>query len=220
MFQRLKNISTGFMMALLVLTIWVQRYPSPVTAVQAQSCASFPSQAAAQAAYRANPTGLTGLDRDNDGYACEENAPPCDPTPVLRPGVVVETPPDITGIACREEIRTARAATAVPTASATPVPAATPTPSAAVARQDSLTIGCNNVVLTSPAGTSMTSVAANIMPAGALSAIFKYVNETGRFTAYSPAAPDFVNDYAAIQARFEPVFICMTAPGTLTQPAA
>ena len=36
----------------------------------------------AQAAYRADPTGLANLDRDKDGIACEALKCPCDKTPV------------------------------------------------------------------------------------------------------------------------------------------
>jgi Excalibur calcium-binding domain len=46
------------------------------------NCSAFPSQAAAQAAYRANPVGLANLDRDRDGIACEDNPAPFDRTPV------------------------------------------------------------------------------------------------------------------------------------------
>lgn len=49
------------------------------------TCGAFASQAAAQAAYRANPTGLRGLDgNDRDGIACEGNPPPYDRIPVPR----------------------------------------------------------------------------------------------------------------------------------------
>lgn len=54
---------------------------APVEA-QRQTCSSFPTQAAAQAAYRANPVGLANLDADHDGIACESNRCPCDRTPV------------------------------------------------------------------------------------------------------------------------------------------
>ena len=43
------------------------------------SCNSFPNQASAQAAYRANPAALGSLDRDRDGVACESLPCPCDP---------------------------------------------------------------------------------------------------------------------------------------------
>ena len=42
------------------------------------TCGSFPNQAAAQAAYRANPAALGGLDRDRDGVVCESLPCPCD----------------------------------------------------------------------------------------------------------------------------------------------
>jgi serine/threonine protein kinase len=49
-----------------------------------RNCSDFPSQAAAQAALRANPSDPDGLDRDRDGIACETNRPPLDRTPVPR----------------------------------------------------------------------------------------------------------------------------------------
>jgi hypothetical protein len=50
---------------------------------QTVTCARFPSQAEAQAAYRDDPLGLAQLDLDQDGYACESNRAPydCDPVP-------------------------------------------------------------------------------------------------------------------------------------------
>ena len=45
-------------------------------------CADFPSQAEAQAAYRANPSGLLHLDTDQNGIACEQLSPPRDAVPV------------------------------------------------------------------------------------------------------------------------------------------
>jgi hypothetical protein len=54
----------------------------PATTASAEpmtpTCASFASQAAAQAAYRMNPVGLANLDSDHDGLACELNKAPYD----------------------------------------------------------------------------------------------------------------------------------------------
>lgn len=55
---------------------------------QRVTCADFPSQAAAQAAYRADPVGLKHLDRDGDGIACESNRGPFDRTPVPPGGAM------------------------------------------------------------------------------------------------------------------------------------
>ena len=52
----------------------------PAGVALAPSCGDSPSQAAAQAAYRADPTGLQTLDRDGDGIACEDNPAPYDLT--------------------------------------------------------------------------------------------------------------------------------------------
>lgn len=61
--------------------------PKPAAAPVAPSgrnCSDFPSQAAAQAALRANPSDPNGLDRDKDGIACESNRAPKDLKPVPR----------------------------------------------------------------------------------------------------------------------------------------
>jgi hypothetical protein len=49
-----------------------------------KNCSDFPSQAAAQAALRADPSDPWGLDRDRDGIACENNRTPKDLVPVPR----------------------------------------------------------------------------------------------------------------------------------------
>jgi hypothetical protein len=48
------------------------------------NCSTFSSQALAQAVLRADPSDPNRLDRDKDGVACEDNAPPRDLTPVRR----------------------------------------------------------------------------------------------------------------------------------------
>jgi hypothetical protein len=47
-------------------------------------CADFPSQAAAQAELRRDPSDSHGLDTDTDGIACERNRAPADRVPVPR----------------------------------------------------------------------------------------------------------------------------------------
>jgi len=78
-----------------------------ITQASDHLCTNYPSQAAAQAAYRADPVGHSSMDADSDGIACETRPAPRDLTPV-RP--------------------------APPVAPATPVPpiAAAPAPSQAV----------------------------------------------------------------------------------------
>src|SRR5262249_18316959 len=59
--------------------------PAPAPAPRTgRNCSDFPSQAAAQAALRANPSDPDGLDRDRDGIACESNRAPFDRAPVPR----------------------------------------------------------------------------------------------------------------------------------------
>jgi hypothetical protein len=50
-----------------VLALWA----TPASAQDDQNCADFPSQAAAQAHLRQDPSDPDGLDADNDGVACE-----------------------------------------------------------------------------------------------------------------------------------------------------
>ena len=50
----------------------------------ATDCSGYPSQAAAQAALRADPSDPNNLDPDDDGIACENNPGPYDRTPVNR----------------------------------------------------------------------------------------------------------------------------------------
>jgi Excalibur calcium-binding domain len=63
-----------------------------VASAAAVNCSAFPSQAAAQAAYRADPAGLANLDADRDGIACEDNPAPFDRTPVILSPVTTQTP--------------------------------------------------------------------------------------------------------------------------------
>lgn len=49
---------------------------------QRATCSDYPTQLAAQAAYRADPARLADLDRDRDGIVCESNPCPCDFVPV------------------------------------------------------------------------------------------------------------------------------------------
>src|SRR5687767_1670521 len=82
---RLCGLALGF---LLVALPWLGQ---PVGA-QGVTCSSFPSQAAAQAAYRNDPAGLANLDADGDGIACESNGAPFDQTPVSRPAAPAAQP--------------------------------------------------------------------------------------------------------------------------------
>jgi len=99
-----------FTLAIVLMPVYS---PSQVVDAQRVTCSSFSSQAAAQAAYRADPVGLANLDADRDGIACESNRCPCDPTPVNRSSSPSQP--------------------AQPAATATPRPAATATPRPAAA---------------------------------------------------------------------------------------
>ena len=66
----------------------------PATAQGDLDCADFPSQAAAQAHYAANPSDPDRLDADSDGVACESFTGYTDPTRAETPiGGQVATPP-------------------------------------------------------------------------------------------------------------------------------
>lgn len=96
------------------------------------SCSSFPNQAAAQAAFRANPAGNRGLDRDHDGVACESLPCPCDPPQASRAstGTNASTSPTSAPVSSSTFVYTAPtlpAAPAVPTAAPASVIAASAT---------------------------------------------------------------------------------------------
>lgn len=98
--------------------------------------------------------------------------------------------------------------------SPTPTPTATPTSTATETVE--LFRGCNNVTVTWPTGTATSTAAAAITPASGLLSIWQFNNASQKFTAYSPI-PNAPNDYTSMS-RAQPVFVCMTEPGTMTRP--
>jgi|GEM_PF-440777 len=98
-------------------------------------------------------------------------------------------------------------------------PVVAPAPVVATTEQILLVTGCTNVSLTFPPGTPLSVVAANISPTDALEAIFKQdLTAPSGFRGFSPKAPDFANDYLVTERLIEAVFICVSAPATLTRP--
>jgi hypothetical protein len=87
---------------------------------------------------------------------------------------------------------------------------------AATTRVD-LTAGCTNLVLTWPDGTPIGAVVAALSSNGLLNAIWWLDAATRQFRGFSPA-PGAPNDLTTVN-RLQTVFICLTAPGTLTRPA-
>jgi autotransporter family porin len=83
--------------------------------------------------------------------------------------------------------------------------------------QVSLSVGCNNIALTWPAGTPMRAVAIAVSPPADLIAIWRQIPAAGRFSGYSPlrAAP---LDYTSVTTRLEPVMICVKSPSSLRRP--
>jgi len=105
--------------------------------VNDQNCDDFPSQAAAQAHLRADPSDPDQLDTDHDGIACESNPAPYDLIPVVAgtptaTATATATPtPSATATATLTPTATATAtATAMATVTATPTRTATPTATA------------------------------------------------------------------------------------------
>jgi hypothetical protein len=88
-------------------------------------------------------------------------------------------------------------------------------PPAASARVD-LNAGCTNVVLTWPDGTPIETVLAALSTGGSLNAIWWLDAAARQFRGFSPR-PGAPNDLVTVS-RLQPVFICLTAPGTLSRP--
>jgi PKD repeat protein len=80
-----------------------------------------------------------------------------------------------------------------------------------------LTAGCTNLVLTWPDGTPISTVLTALSNSGVLNAIWWLDAAARRFRGYSPV-PGAPNDLTTVN-RLQTVFICLTAPATLTRPA-
>jgi plastocyanin len=105
-----------------------------------------------------------------------------------------------------------------PSPTPAPAPAASPTPAPGQVERVDLFAGCNNVSLTWPDGTPAATVAAAVTPPNALQAIWRFDNSTQTFRAFSPQFPQ-ASDLTTVN-RFDAVFICMNAAGTLMRPGA
>lgn len=64
-------MSRTFLTLILAAVFSLVAFSGSASAQADLDCADFASQEAAQAHYNANPSDPDGLDRDNDGYACE-----------------------------------------------------------------------------------------------------------------------------------------------------
>ena len=70
-----------------IAAVLAAAYSLPATgalSADRHTCADYAGQAAAQAAYRADPVGLARLDADRDGIACESRPAPRDTVRVPR----------------------------------------------------------------------------------------------------------------------------------------
>lgn len=89
----------GFAVGLLSAGLWLGAWAGAASAADLLNCSDFPSQAAAQANLRSNPSDPNHLDADNNGIACQVSPYPAgsatDFNPVNRSGVspVVTTAP-------------------------------------------------------------------------------------------------------------------------------
>ena len=57
-------------------------------------------------------------------------------------------------------------------------------------------------------------------PARALTSIFKLDAAHGRYRGYTPTAPAFANDYTAVEAPLEAVFVCVNQGASLARPTS
>jgi hypothetical protein len=86
-----------------------------------------------------------------------------------------------------------------------------------------LAVGCNNVALTYPDGTSVNVIVGSINPQGALYAIWR-LNASPptpgagpTYEGFAPAAPQ-ASDLQGVS-FLEAVFLCVSVPSTITMPA-
>lgn len=82
--------------------------------------------------------------------------------------------------------------------------------------QNALQVNCNNLALTWPNGTALSVVQAAISPAGTLTAVWRYDNQSQQHSGYSPL-PGVPNNLTSVN-RGDPVFICLSSGGTLSRP--
>jgi hypothetical protein len=90
--------------------------------------------------------------------------------------------------------------------------------SASAQRTVDLVVGCNPVAVTQDDGTSITTVAAGIEPAGALVSIWKFLPASGSWSGYAAGVPPEVSDLQTVE-RLDPLFFCVNAVATITMPA-
>jgi hypothetical protein len=86
-----------------------------------------------------------------------------------------------------------------------------------------LAVGCDNVALTYPDGTSVNVVVGSINPQGAMYAIWRLNSSPPTpgagptFEGFAPAAPQ-ASDLQGVN-FLEAVFLCVSVPATITMPA-
>lgn len=100
--------------------------------------------------------------------------------------------------------------------------AASSSPATLGGRSVNLQSGCNNVVSTFPDGTAGQILAGSSFPAGTIVAIWKFDNASQSFRAiYFPAGGTGLAPPVDVNAVnwLDPIFLCVSAPTTLTEPA-
>jgi hypothetical protein len=76
---------------------------------------------------------------------------------------------------------------------------------------------CNPVGLSYADGTSITAVAADVQPAGAVTAIWMFLPVEARWLGYQAGVPAEQSDLQTVD-RLDPVFICVTQNATINMP--
>jgi hypothetical protein len=107
---------------------------------------------------------------------------------------------------------TANTVPAVPATGATTTTAAT---ASTATESVALALGCNNVSITWPAGTPVSTVAAAVT--GGLDAIWRWDSARNQYLGYS-AIPGAPADYTTVGALYEPAFICVKGAGNISRP--
>lgn len=97
----------------------------------------------------------------------------------------------------------------------------TPTPITTCLETITVTAPLQNVAITWPAGTPVSTIAAAVTPAANLEAIWRLDNAQQKYYGYSPspaAAAAMANDYTAVIMTLEPVWFVLRGNATLTRP--
>jgi len=79
-----------------------------------------------------------------------------------------------------------------------------------------LVVGCNQVTISSPAGTAVSAIAARVTPAGAVVSIYRFSNNLQRYQAGYFAMVGAPIDFSTTGGGFESYQVCVNQPATIT----